>query len=525
MTKLTSWLVAVLAVPAALSACSDDPDSDAPGGTGGTGGSAGSAGKGGTAGKGSGGTAGKGGAGGAGGASGGTAGKGGSSGGKGGKGGTTGGTAGNNVGGEGGDDPVTGGTAGTTGGTAGAGGEPNLPECDLSGDGKERENLPNPISSDFTATSDTVWTISGNVHIESGATLTIEPCTRLEGTPAPNPGVLYAVRGGRLVAEGTADEPILFTSAETAGNRAGGQWGGVVLLGRAPITRPAAATEALYEGLTDAIYTYGGNVADDDSGSLSYVRIEFGGYEILPDKEINGLSLAGVGTGTSIHHIMVSNTLDDCFEWWGGGVRADYLICNNAGDDNFDTDDGWVGGGDYWFGRRSQAAIDSDDPNGLEMDSQNDGTTPRTAFSLDKVTLCGTGAASGRPNPQWGMVLRELVTGTIDHLDLLGFEYGIDTRNAFVTGDVTISNSQFWGLVNAGAIGNAAETDNDMAFDDATIFTGGTDNSEPSSPAFTVEDCLNGGAAPAASVLDSGTGAFADGADWLDGLWVDWSED
>jgi hypothetical protein len=298
----------------------------------------------------------------------------------------------------------------------------------------------------------------------------------------------------------------------------------VVLLGRAPITRPAGATEALYEGLTDAIYTYGGSIADDDSGSLSYVRIEFGGYEILPDKEVNGLSMGGVGTGTTIHHIMVSNTLDDCFEWWGGGVRADYLICNNAGDDNFDTDDGWVGGGDYWFGRRSPAAIDSDDPNGLEMDSQNDGTLPRTAFSLDNVTLCGTGAASGRPNPQWGMVLRELVTGTIDHLDLLGFEYGIDTRNAFVTGDVTLSNSQFWELVNAGAIANATETDNDAAFDDATIFTGGTDNSEPSTPAYTVEDCLNGGAAPAASVLDSGTGAFADGADWLDGLWVDWSE-
>jgi hypothetical protein len=176
------------------------------------------------------------------------------------------------------------------------------------------------------ATSDTVWTISGAVHIESGATLTIEPCTRLEGTPSPNPGVLYATRGSRLVAEGTADEPILFTSSQAPGNRASGHWGGVVLLGRAPITRPAAATEALYEGLTDAIYTYGGNVADDDSGTLSYVRIEFGGYEILPDKEVNGLSMAGVGTGTTIHHFLVSNTLEDCFVWWGGGVRGFYLI-------------------------------------------------------------------------------------------------------------------------------------------------------------------------------------------------------
>jgi hypothetical protein len=113
------------------------------------------------------------------------------------------------------------------------------------------------------------------------------------------------------------------------------------------------------------------------------------------------------------------------------------------------------------------------------------------------------------------------VTGTIDHLDLLGYEYGIDTRDAFMTGDVTISSSQFWELVTAGAIANPSDSND--AFDDATIFTGGVNNTEPASPAFTVENCLNGGDAPTSAVTGSGTGAFADG-NWLTGMWIDWSE-
>jgi hypothetical protein len=206
-------------------------------------------------------------------------------------------------------------------------------------------------------------------------------------------------------------------------------------------------------------------------------------------------------------------------------VRADYLICNNAGDDYFDGDDGWQGGGRYWFGRRAESAVDSDDPNGLEMDSHTDGSLPRTAITVDGVTLCSTGAVSGRPNPLFGMVLRELFTGALDNVDLLGFEYGIDTRNAIVSGDVTLANSKFWGLVNPGAIGSPDATDDDSGFDDASLFTGDASNAEPEPAPYGIEDCLNGGSAPAAKVLESGSGAFADGAEWIDGLWVDWSEE
>jgi hypothetical protein len=522
MRKYSALLAFALSavVPVSLIACGDDKD-DQPPGTGGTAGKGGSGGKasGGSAGKASGGSAGK--------ASGGSAGKG--SGGSGAQGGEAGETGQAGDGATGGT-TAQGGSAGQGGEGAtpsegGMGGEPTQPPtCDLSGSDKQHQALPSSISEDFTATSDKVWDINGFVHVEAGATLTIEKCTRLEGSPAPSPGVLVATRGGRIVANGEKDEPILFTSAQATGREAG-QWGGVVLLGRAPITRPGGATEALYEGLTDVIYTYGGNLAEDDSGSLRYVRIEFGGYEILPDKEVNGLSMAGVGTGTTIDHIMVSNTLDDCFEWWGGGVRADYLVCNNPGDDNFDGDDGWQGGGEYWFGRRAGFAVDSDDPNGFELDSHTDGTLPRTAITVANVTLCSTGAVSGRPSPLFGMVLRELFTGAFDNVDLLGFEYGIDTRNAIVAGDVTLANSKFWELVNAGALGSPDATDNDMGFDDASIFTSDASNTEPDPVPYTVADCLNGGNAPVKAVLDSDSGAFAGGADWMDGLWVDWSEE
>lgn len=487
--------VALIAAPVSLVACGDDDGDDRPGGSAGKA-SAGEAGDDG------GGTAGK-----AGGAAGKSSGGGGSSAGMTGEAGMAG-------------EPTVAGA-----GSGGGGGAPPT-GCDLSGEGLERVELPAEIDADLTLENDVVHVISGEVWVMDGATLTIPPCTRLEGMP--DPGVLAVLRGGRIVAEGTADEPILFTSAEPVGSRAAGDWGGVVMLGRAPITRPAGATEAIYEGLTAAEYTYGGDDPEDDSGVLRFVRIEFGGWEIFPDKEVNGLSMAGVGSGTVIDHVMINNTLDDCFEWWGGTVGATHLIANNCGDDHFDGDEGWSGSVDFLLGRSDIDAVDSGDPNGFELDSINDGTTPRTAFAFSNATLCGTGEGSGQTNPQLGMMLRELVTGEFDNLALLGFEFGINTRDAFTAGDVTISNSTFWELL-SGVGSEDATDDDDQGFDDASVFTDGTDNVLDPDPApFTVEDCLADGG-PTEAVIASGIGAFPD-ADaveaWqLDGLWVDWSED
>jgi hypothetical protein len=408
-----------------------------------------------------------------------------------------------------------------TGGMGGGGAGPV--ECDLSGDGKDHETIPQDVEDDLTLTADTVWTLTDFTLVHPGATLTIEPCTRIEGTKDPI-GVLTIMQGAKIDAVGTADAPILFTSEEPEGDRAAGDWGGVVLLGKAPITGGLGIAEPqtkIYEGLVDADYTYGGEDEDDDSGNLSYVRIEYGGYELYTDKEINGLSMAAIGSATQVDHIMVSNTGDDCYEWWGGSVVADYLVCNNPGDDYFDADEGFEGGGSNWFGRRQSAdAVTSDDPRGFEWDSMNDGDDPRTNVTVSNVTLCGTGD-TGYVEPEFCMVLRELITGSIDDLACVGFEYGIDTRNAFADGDVSIDNSQFWEIANT--IGAADGVDNDSGYDDAAPFDDGTDNSSDDGP-FTLEDCQASGG-PTSEVTGSEIGAFAESDDWMEGLWVDWSED
>ncbi len=509
-------MVLAITSTVAFVACGDNSDDKPPSGTGGSGGSGG---KGGSSSGGKGGSTSSGGKGG-GSSSGGKGGSGGGSNSSAGKGGSGGGS--NSSGGKGG----SGGQAGVPDNQGGTGNVPSG-ECDLSGEGLPTETLPTDIDSDLELTNDKVWIIEGFVKIHPGATLKIPACTRLEGTEAPNPGVLVAMRGGRLEAVGTADEPILFTTQKPPGSRAEGQWGGVVLLGRAKIG--AGTPTKIYEGLTDDDYTYGGTNDEDDSGILQYVRIEFGGYEILPDKEVNGLSMGAVGSGTTIDHIMVTNTSDDCYEWWGGSVRADYLICNNAGDDMFDTDEGYLGGGQHWFGRRTTVGVISSlDPNGFEWDGTEGGVTlePVTHVTATDVTLCGTGepiGEGGGSSPEYGMVLRELVTGDIDDLALLGFEYGIDARDNFQADQVTIKNSVFFGLGNA--VGAPDVDDNDGMFDDATIFTGDASNElDPDPLPFTLDQC-NAQGGPSSEVLESDIGAFAGDADWMKGAWVDWAED
>lgn len=500
---LSSWaLAALVAAPLSLTACGDDDDTPPPGGD------AGSAGKpqgGGSGGKPS------------------TTPQGGSDGGA--------PEPPEEEGGKGGEDPGTTPSAGSSG-EGGADPGPPPSSCDLTGEGLEREDLPASIEEDTTLDTGIVWVINGEVKVREGATLTIPPCSRLEA--APGRSFLTVLRGGKLEAEGTAEEPILFTSFEPEGDRNAGDWGGIVLLGRAPITGPGGNRESQYEGLTDEDYQYGGEDENDSSGTLRYVRIEFSGFVLSEGKEINGLSMAGVGKGTTIDHVMVNQTADDCFEWWGGNVVANYLICNNPGDDYFDGDEGWQGGGRYWFGRRELDVISSTDPNGFELDSINYAPdaaapfTPRTNFDFQNVTLCGPGEAYSA-YPLLGAVFRERVTGSIDNWALTGFEYGIDTRDAFSADDVEIQNARFFGLVNEDGISPSESGDaNDFGFDDASLFTGDDSNELNPSPApFSVEDCLNP-SGPTRAVLESGIGAFPEDslADWqLDKPWVDWSSE
>ena len=224
--------------------------------------------------------------------------------------------------------------------------------------------LPDRILQNLTLPrrSGTIYSLSRRVEVgrdvgsdgrEPGGvpvTLSIEPGVVVFGSG----GLDYLVvnRGSKLLAAGTRDAPIVFTSR---GNVEGlttdssqGQWVGIILLGRAPIADclggvPGGSErcEQAYEGLSDI--RYGGGVADDDSGTLQYVQIRYAGFELAPNQEINGLTLAGVGSGTTLDHIQVHNSADDGIEWFGGRANARYLVLTGNDDDSIDTDQGYQG--------------------------------------------------------------------------------------------------------------------------------------------------------------------------------------
>jgi hypothetical protein len=431
-------------------------------------------------------------------------------------GGTGGGGTGGTGGGTGGTGGGTGGSGGGTGGTGGTAGSGGAPACDLSGAGKTKENIPLSITADTTLTADKVWTLPDAVHVMDGATLTIEPCTRIEGTKTPL-GVLIVSRGAQINAAGTENQPILFTSEKAPGSREAGDWGGVILLGKATNNDGTP----LIEGLADVPENhYGGDADADSSGTMTYVRIEYGGYELTTDVEVNGLTMGAVGSGTTINHIMVSNTLDDCFEWFGGTVNADHLICNSDGDDMFDTDKGFRGTITHLLGRK--LANPSSNPTGFEWDGHptNFTATPLNSPIAKMATLCGFGIDVGTAT--YGMVLRRGGKGTFEDIVTMGFTHGVDMRDN--VGDLaapffTMTNSTFFAQL-TNNIANAGETDNDSGFDETAWFNAGTGN-VATDPGFTVTDCLDP-TGPTAAVTGSAKGAFKDG-NWLTGAWIDWA--
>lgn len=310
-----------------------------------------------------------------------------------------------------------------SGGSGGQGGEPN--EQTLAGE-----------LSTMTLTRDTQWRLEGVVSVPSGATLTIEPGTHIVGDKA-SLGNLVVQRGGKLIAEGTRDQPIVFTSALPAGERQAGDWGGVVLLGNAPINEPGG--EAQVEGFQDA-QLYGGNDEDDDSGSLRYVRGECSGIEIAPDNEINGLTLAGVGRGTTLDFVEVRYTLDDCFEFFGGTVNASHLVCYRNGDDGLDFDQGYTGTIQFAF--IAQDPNIADDANGVEADNDKDdpAVAPVSDPKLSNLTFCGQNGDQAKQ--QYGFLFRRGFNATITNALVVGFEAGVDFRDVPPT-EVTLTHSVF----------------------------------------------------------------------------------
>ena len=230
------------------------------------------------------------------------------------------------------------------------------------------------------------YELRGWVYIADGATLTIEPGTIIKGDKQTK-AALIAEPGGKLYAQGTATEPIVFTSEQAAGSRKPGDWGGIILCGKAPNNN--GVMQQQIEGGPRT--KHGGTDANDNSGALEYVRIEFAGYPFEKDKEINGLTLGSIGAGTKIDHVQVSYSNDDSFEWFGGTVNCKYLIAFKGWDDDFDTDNGFSGKVQFGLSLRDSRIADVSQSNGFESDNNAGGTAaePFTTATFSNMTFLG----------------------------------------------------------------------------------------------------------------------------------------
>lgn len=238
-----------------------------------------------------------------------------------------------------------------------------------------------------------VYTIKGWIYIADGSELTIEPGTIIKGDKATK-AALIVERGGKLIAQGAADAPIVFTSAQPAGQRRPGDWGGVIICGKAHNNQTSMQIEG------GPRTQHGGDNDADNSGVLSYVRIEFGGYPFKADQEINGLTLGSVGSGTKIDHVQVSYSNDDSFEWFGGTVNCKYLVAYKGWDDDFDTDNGFSGKVQFGLSVRDPRIADQSQSNGFESDNCADGAqvSPYTTATFSNITFVGPKTAADFQN-------------------------------------------------------------------------------------------------------------------------------
>lgn len=296
------------------------------------------------------------------------------------------------------------------------------------------------INGTTTWTRDNIYILQGFVRVTDQDTLVIEPGTVIKGDFATK-GSLIVERGGYLNAQGTETRPIVFTSQRPTGQRSYGDWGGVIICGRASVNQPANAGagtqqgEAVVEGGVGSIYGGGTNPNDnDDSGILRYVRIEFSGIPFQPNSEINGLTLCGVGRGTTIDHIMVSYNGDDAFEWFGGTVNVKNIISYRNWDDDFDTDFGYRGNVQFALGIRDPQIADQSGSNGFESDNDAGGSVnpPITGARFSNVTMVGPLAFNSNINSLYRRALhlrRNTQTSTFNST-FIGYPTGLLIENS-----------------------------------------------------------------------------------------------
>ena len=317
-------------------------------------------------------------------------------------------------------------------------------------------------SSKVTWTSNNEYHLDGLVYLEAGGQLNIEAGTIIKGleTPSNNDlaSTLIIARGATIHATGTAENPIIFTTEIDDINdnedllvEDRGLWGGLIILGNATIVNDGQ-TEECIEGLPcdNSNSFYGGNNDQDNSGILKYVSIRHGGAELAPGEEINGLTLGGVGSGTTIEFVEVLSNSDDGIEWFGGTVDVKYAAVGFCGDDAMDYDLGWRGKGQFWFVIQGEDAAD----NGGEHDgAKPDAGTPSSNPVIYNATYIGSGIGASAKN-EHALLFRDGSRGTYGNSIFTSFtnfalqvedvESGVDSYSYLENGELQLINNLWW---------------------------------------------------------------------------------
>ena len=447
----------------------------------------------------------------------------------GGSGGSGGGTGGTGTGGTGGD-----GTGGTGGGPASACAPAD--GVDLCDGGSGAVALPTNITEDTCLSPDCDYLVT-TLHFVEGSTLTIKPGVQVlgEGSAAGN-AALIITNTGKIEAIGTPDDPIVMTSALPVGQKTAGDWGGLVMLGKAKINSGTSISGAadcdgaagdcqdFIEGLDPANPAvgerafYGGNDDSHDCGTLNYVRVEFGGFQFSQDNETNSVTLGGCGDQTDLDYVQAHRGRDDAFEMFGGKPNLRHIIASGMDDDGIDWDQGFTGVVEY-------AVVDhyaggSDDPRGFETDNIGSGqfdAEPRSAPTVQWVT------AIGYPGTQQGVLNREGTRGQMSDMIVTNFgTLGYDMRDNGWDGawpmEFFVEDSCFWNNAT-----NFPDDDNDPSLDSSTFFDEPTElllpalnNSETEDPGLTSDAFVgvDGGQPNYIGTNTNCAGAFPDGTDW-----------
>ena len=336
------------------------------------------------------------------------------------------------------------------------------------------------ISGNVVLTRTTTYLMKGFNYIENGGSITIPAGTVIKGD-FETKGTLIIKRGAQIYASGTADCPIVFTSEKPAGQRNAGDWGGIIILGRAAINTATGVDSAEIEGFGAGLGpVYGGQpvVNNDNSGVFRYVRLEFPGVNLtgVSGNEINGLTMGGVGSGTTIEYVQVSYSGDDSFEWFGGRVNPKYLIAYKGLDDDWDCDNGFQGKIQYGLSVRDKDIADVSSSNGFEIDnnvnSPSNTNNPRTRPFFSNMTVVGPFETTGtvvNPLFQRGGHLRRNMQACIYNSIIMGWRVGIRFDGSGVISDANGGTVQLRTNIFSGNVTLADQTGGTITPDPVTF--------------------------------------------------------